>query len=72
MLRAGGHDAPLEEPHRRVDTRALLCASVDSFAPAASAGDVALVLDPGPDAPIMADAFRLRQVFDNLVSNGVK
>lgn len=72
VLRAGGRDAPLEEPHRRVDARALLCASVDSFAPAASAGDVALVLDPGPDAPIVADAFRLRQVFDNLVSNAVK
>lgn len=72
VLRAGGRDAPLEEPHRRIDARALLGASVESFLPAATAGDVALTLRPGPEAPIDADAFPLRQVFDNLVNNAVK
>ncbi len=72
VLRAGGRDAPLEEPHRQIDARALLGASVESFAPAATAGDVSLTLRPGAAAPILADAFRLRQVFDNLISNAVK
>lgn len=72
VLRAGGRETPAEEPRREMDAGALLAASVESFAPAAAAGDVTLVLQAGPVVPIIADAFRLRQVFDNLVSNAVK
>lgn len=72
VLRAGGRETPAEEPRREIDASALLAASVESFTPAAAAGDVTLVLHAGPVVPIIADAFRLRQVFDNLVSNAVK
>ncbi|MFT4051564.1 MAG: ATP-binding protein [Microbacterium sp.] len=72
VLRQGGRDARGDEPRRRIDARTLLVATVESFIPAAIAGDVALALQPGPAVPIVADAFRLRQVFDNLVSNAVK
>ncbi|WP_431801890.1 sensor histidine kinase [Microbacterium sp. bgisy203] len=71
VLRAGGREAGLD-PRRRLDARALMAATVESFLPAAAAGDVSLELREGPEAPIDADAFRLRQVFDNLVSNAVK
>lgn len=72
VLRAGGRGTSSDQPHRLLDLRALLAATVESFAPAAAAGDVTLTLQPGPGAPIVADAFRLRQVFDNIVSNAVK
>lgn len=72
VLRAGGRDPSAGDPRRRLDAHALLAATVESFAPAAAAGDVTLVLEPGPETPIEADAFRLRQVFDNLVGNAVK
>lgn len=71
VLRAGGHQ-PRSDQRRDVDLQALLAASVESFTPAATAGDVALVLHPAPATPIVADGFRLRQMFDNLVSNAVK
>lgn len=71
VLRAGGRSAA-SDPRRRVDARTLLEATVESFLPAASAGDVLLTLLPGPPVPITADAFRLRQVLDNVVSNAVK
>lgn len=71
VLRAGGHQ-PRSDQRRDVDLQALLAASVESFTPAATAGDVALVLHPAPVTPIVADGFRLRQMFDNLVSNAVK
>ncbi|WP_448258254.1 sensor histidine kinase [Microbacterium aurum] len=71
VLRAGGHQ-PRSDQRRDVDLQALLAASVESFTPAATAGDVALVLHPAPPTPIVADGFRLRQMFDNLVSNAVK
>lgn len=72
VLRAGGRDESVDEPRRRIDARELVAATTESFIPAAAAGDVRLVLRPGPEAPIFADAFRMRQVFDNLVSNAVK
>ncbi|MCT9819053.1 ATP-binding protein [Microbacterium sp. W1N] len=72
VLRAGGTVQPVEAPRRVVDLRDVLTASVESFAPAARLGDVALELAPGAALPVSADAFRIRQVFDNLVSNAVK
>lgn len=54
------------------DVRGILEASAESFA--ASAGDrlVTLVLVPGPPAPMWADAFRVRQMLDNIIGNAVK
>lgn len=72
VLRAGGRAVDADAPLRRIDVHELLAATVESFAPAAAAGDVALSLQHGPATPIVADAFRLRQVFDNIVSNAVK
>ncbi len=46
--------------------------SVDSAAPAAEAGGIALVLKAGARAEINADRARLGQLLDNLVSNALK
>jgi len=72
VLRAGGREAADADPRRPIDARALTEASVESFTPAAAAGDVALTIEPGPAVPIVADAFRMRQVLDNIISNAVK
>ncbi|WP_298944474.1 PAS domain-containing sensor histidine kinase [uncultured Microbacterium sp.] len=72
VLRAGGRERLVEEPWRRIDLREVVAASVDSFAPAAAAGDIAISFTGSDEAPVVADAFRLRQVFDNLISNAVK
>ncbi|RLK48000.1 sensor histidine kinase [Microbacterium telephonicum] len=72
VLRAGGTAQPAEAPRRLVDLREVLTASAESFSPAARLGDVALEVAGGDPLPVMADAFRVRQVFDNLISNAVK
>jgi len=72
VLRAGGREPVDADPRRPLDARALAEASVESFAPAAAAGDVSLALDPGAAVRMVADAFRLRQVLDNIISNAVK
>lgn len=72
VLRAGGRGESVGEPRHRIDARTLIAATTESFMPAAAAGDVRLTLRPGLETPIEADAFRMRQVFDNLVSNAVK
>ena len=54
------------------DVRAILDASVESFAASASERRVALQLSSGPPVPIWGDAFRLRQMADNIIGNAVK
>jgi two-component system phosphate regulon sensor histidine kinase PhoR len=54
------------------DLRAILDASVESFAANALERRVALALSPGPPVLIWGDAFRLRQMADNLLGNAVK
>jgi two-component system phosphate regulon sensor histidine kinase PhoR len=55
-----------------VDLARVLTASVESFIPAAAVAGVEITLEA--DSPLLcaADAFRLRQVFDNLLTNAVK
>ncbi|WP_172825562.1 sensor histidine kinase [Microbacterium pygmaeum] len=61
-----------EPPREVVDVRPLLEASVESFLPAAAARGVRLDIDAPSPVVFEADAFRLRQVLDNLVSNAIK
>ncbi|GAB3603793.1 sensor histidine kinase [Microbacterium aureliae] len=63
--------APSPAP-RRLDLREIVRESVETFTVAASAKDVALAAELAEDLPLAGDAFRLRQVIDNIVSNAVK
>lgn len=67
-------DAPAPPPTAMnpVDVGRVLAASVESFRPAANAGGVTLTLEVEPELIAHADAFRLRQVIDNLLTNAVK
>lgn len=66
------HAALPDEARAVLDLRAVATASVDAFDPAARAAEVALHSRLDGDLPIHGDAFRLRQVIDNLVGNAVK
>ncbi|BDV29763.1 sensor histidine kinase [Microbacterium terricola] len=65
-------DKPASVPHRTVDLRRVAAASVDAFRPSAHAAQVALTDDADERLLVEGDAFRLRQVLDNLVGNAVK
>jgi signal transduction histidine kinase len=54
------------------DARRILDASLASFRPAAEGRRVAVTLDAPDELWIVGDAFRLRQAFDNIISNGIK
>ena len=62
----------LELDHAPADLSELAAASVEAARPAAAAQGVELRLDASSSLPIEADAERLRQVLDNLVSNALK
>ena len=62
----------LELDHAPADLAELAAASVEAARPAAGAQGVALRLDANGSLPLEADAERLRQVLDNLVSNALK
>jgi two-component system phosphate regulon sensor histidine kinase PhoR len=55
-----------------VNVRRVLDASIESFTPAVTAAGVRLTLEAPTEIMVDADAFRLRQVFDNLLTNAVK
>ena len=62
----------LELDHAPADLSELAAASVEAARPAAAAQGIDLRLDASGSLPIEADAERLRQVLDNLVSNALK
>ncbi|MFG6446359.1 sensor histidine kinase [Microbacterium sp. P06] len=63
-----------DEPTSRAaaDARRILEASVESFRPAADGRRVSVILDTPDGLPLVGDAFRLRQAFDNILSNAIK
>ena len=68
----GGPPALSRDTRSLVEMRGVIEASIDSVA--GSAGDrvVSVVLTPGPSVELWGDAFRLRQLLDNLIGNAVK
>jgi signal transduction histidine kinase len=62
----------LELDHARLDLAELASATVEAARPAASEQGIELRLDVAKRIPLEADATRLRQVLDNLVSNALK
>lgn len=55
-----------------VDVGRVLTASLESFRPAASARRVTVTDDVPMSTEVIGDAFRLRQAFDNILSNAIK
>ncbi|MGQ2914256.1 sensor histidine kinase [Microbacterium aurantiacum] len=69
----GGSGAGAPSPELEdTDLRAILQDSVASYAPLGASKDVAVSVAIDGALRARVDAFRLRQVFDNLVSNAVK
>lgn len=58
--------------HRPVDLRDVVDASAASFAAIAAAAGITLEVGGAREVTILGDAFRLRQVLDNLLSNALK
>jgi two-component system phosphate regulon sensor histidine kinase PhoR len=72
LLTEPGQRTTATRPRQRLDLRDIVRESVESFAAAAAAKDIAFAVEADEPLPIVGDAFRLRQVVDNLVSNAVK
>lgn len=54
------------------DASRIIASSLASFRPAAAARRVSVVDDLPDSADVVGDAFRLRQAFDNILSNAIK
>lgn len=61
-----------EAEHQRVDLREIVEASAASYAPMAAAAGLDIGIQGATELVILGDAFRLRQVVDNVLSNAVK
>lgn len=61
-----------EQPHKAVDLRTVIEASLLAFGPTATSALVDLSHDLADSRDVFGDAFRLRQAIDNIVSNAVK
>ncbi len=65
----GARDDDADEPFDLAD---IAFASVDGFTPAADASGVTVEARLFEDLPVCGDAFRLRQVVDNVLGNAIK
>ena len=54
------------------DASRIIASSLASFRPAAGARRVNVIDELPPSAEVVGDAFRLRQAFDNILSNAIK
>jgi len=57
---------------KTADAMRIIASSLESFRPAAAARGVGIVDDLLENAEVVGDAFRLRQAFDNILSNAIK
>ncbi|MGZ0711683.1 sensor histidine kinase (plasmid) [Coraliomargarita sp. W4R53] len=72
ILKAGKEARDEATPVGPADLARIVSQSVESFGPMAAASGVKLEWDRSHAVTVIGDAFRLRQVVDNLVSNAVK
>jgi len=57
---------------KTADATRIIASSLESFRPAAAARRVTILDDLPGTAEVVGDAFRLRQAFDNILSNAIK
>jgi two-component system phosphate regulon sensor histidine kinase PhoR len=72
ILESGKQAQKAESIMTSTDLSKVVADSVESFAPAAEAGGIRVVLAVSEPVSVRGDAFRLRQVSDNLLSNAIK
>jgi two-component system, OmpR family, phosphate regulon sensor histidine kinase PhoR len=72
LLAASQRDEPASNQSVRLDLRSILEASLESFLPAATLRGVRITIELAEPLLVLGDAFRLRQVIDNVVSNAIK
>ncbi|WP_314505849.1 ATP-binding protein [uncultured Microbacterium sp.] len=72
ILESGKRAQKAESIMTSTDLAKVVADSVESFAPAAEAGGIHVVLAVSEPVSVHGDAFRLRQVSDNLLSNAIK
>lgn len=61
-----------EKPAATADASRIIASSLESFRPAAAARRVSVSDELPPSAEVVGDGFRLRQAFDNILSNAIK
>ncbi|KTS06089.1 hypothetical protein RSA3_17105 [Microbacterium testaceum] len=57
---------------KTADAMRIIASSLESFRPAAASRRVSIIDDLPDTAEVVGDAFRLRQAFDNILSNAIK
>ncbi|MEN2740544.1 PAS domain-containing sensor histidine kinase [Microbacterium sp. X-17] len=72
ILTASQREEPASHDPVRLDLRGVLEASLESFLPAATLRGVRVTIELADPLPVLGDAFRLRQVIDNVLSNAIK
>ncbi|MFB3977948.1 MULTISPECIES: sensor histidine kinase [Microbacterium] len=61
-----------EKTATTADASRIIASSLESFRPAAAARRVSVIDELPPSAEVVGDGFRLRQAFDNILSNAIK
>jgi signal transduction histidine kinase len=69
---ARAREEALSLEHARVDVSALVREAVEAALPVAEASGIALEVDAPDAVTFLVDGDRIRQVLDNLISNGIK